>query len=490
MKKTTSKDSQGKHLQTRSSSHRGDKPILIRRGSVYTAFDSFTGDILVSHGKIMQIAEKLEPQPGWEIIDAKGLEIYPGGIDAHTHFELPFMGTVSADDFESGTIAAACDGTTTIIDFAIPAKGQRILKAVDAWHKKAEKKAVVDYGFHLCLVDADQQVIDDIPQVIERGITSFKCFLAYKGALMIDDAQFLTVLQAARQQGALVSVHAENGDMLSYLMKNLIEAGKTGPQYHPVAHPAIAEGEATHRALKLAEMADAPLFIVHMSCNEALEEVKAAKGRGQFVLAETCPQYLLLSDELYRKGGFEAAKWVMSPPLRHADNQDKLWSGLRDGFIQTVATDHCSFKFKGQKEMGKDSFLKIPNGIPGVGDRLSLMYTYGVKQGRITRNQFAAMTSGNPAKIFGLYPQKGTIAVGSDADLVIFDPKAKGTVSAKTTHHNVDYSAFEGFKLEGAPILVMSRGEVISREGKYVGSRGRGQYLKRRKFHPREWGVK
>ncbi len=462
---------------------------LIKNGSVFTAFDSFSGDILVSNGKISHIAEKIPAQNGWEIFDAKGLEIFPGGIDAHTHFELPFMGTVSADDFESGTVAAACGGTTTIIDFVIPAKGQRILKAVDAWHKKAEKKAVVDYGFHIALVDADEQVIADIPKVIQDGITSFKCFLAYKGALMVDDAQFLTVLYAARKHGALVSVHAENGDMLAYVMKQLVDSGKTGPQYHPVAHPAIAEGEATHRAIVLAGVAGAPLFIVHMSCNEALEEVKAAKARGQFILAETCPQYLLLSEELYKKPGFEGAKWVMSPPLRHAGNQEKLWDGLRNGFIQTVATDHCSFRFKGQKDMGKDSFLKIPNGIPAVGDRVNLLYTYGVKHGRLTRNQFAAAISGNPARIFGLYPQKGTIAVGSDADLVIIDPAAKGKVSAKTTHHNVDYSAFEGFKLEGAPVLVMSRGEIISKDGKYVGAKGRGKYLKRKKFNTREWGM-
>ncbi|MBU2575118.1 MAG: dihydropyrimidinase [Elusimicrobia bacterium] len=456
--------------------------MLIKNGDIFTAADSFKGDILIRNGKIAEIAGKISPPPGAEVIDAAGLEVYPGGVDVHTHFALPFMGTVAADDFESGTVAAACGGTTTIVDFAIPSKGGSILEALQAWHQKAAGKAVVDYGFHMAMVDYNDKIAAEIPRVVKEGITSFKCFLAYKGAFMVDDAQFLEILTAAKNNGVLVSIHAENGDMLAYLMKHLIEDGHTGPQYHPVAHPASAEGEATHRGLVLARMAGAPLYIVHLSSNEGLKEIKAARSRGQLVLAETCPQYLLLDDELYLQNGFEAAKWVMSPPLRDRAGQNKLWDGLRDGFIQTVATDHCSFNFKGQKDMGKDNFLKIPNGIPAVGDRVNLLYTYGVKKGRISRNQFAAVTAANPARIFGLYPEKGSIAPGSDADLLIMDPDRKWKITKENSHHNVDYSAFEGFELEGMPAVVISRGEVVARYNKFTGAPGRGKFIKRRKF--------
>ncbi|MBI4655851.1 MAG: dihydropyrimidinase [Elusimicrobia bacterium] len=463
--------------------------MLIKNGTIFTASDSFAADILIEDGKICQISRGIEPADRDKVINAQGLEIYPGGIDAHTHFALPFMGTISADDFETGTIAAACGGTTTVVDFVIPGKGQKLSEAVSAWHEKADGKAAVDYGFHLALVDVNKEVLADIPGIVKAGISSFKCFMAYKGALMIDDDQLLQVLRAAKEQSALVSVHAENGDMLAHLMKRFAGEKKTGPEYHPLAHPADAEGEAVHRAIVLAEMAKSPLHIVHMSCVEALREVQAARVSGQLVLAETCPQYLLLSDELYRKNGFEAAKWVMSPPLRHVSNHDRLWAGLRDGFIQSVSTDHCSFNFKGQKDMGKDDFLKIPNGIPAVGDRVNLLYTYGVRCGRISRNQFAAAISANAAKIFGLYPEKGTVAVGSDADLVIFDPGKTGEVSVKTSKHNVDYSAFEGFKLEGLPAFVISRGKVASEYNKFTGEKGYGRYLSRKRFDVHGWGF-
>ena len=460
------------------------KRMLIKNGTVFTASDSFSADILAEDGKICQISRDIEPAERDTVIDAAGLEIYPGAIDAHTHFALPFMGTISADDFETDTVAAACGGTTTIVDFVIPGKGQKLSSAIAAWHEKAAGKAAVDYGFHLALVDVNKEVLADIPGVVEAGISSFKCFMAYKGSLMIDDDQLLQVLRAAKEHSALVSVHAENGDMLAHLMKRFAGEGKTGPEYHPLAHPAAAEGESAHRAIVLAEMAQAPLHIVHLSCDEALREVQAARVRGQLVLAETCPQYLLLSDELYNKNGFEAAKWVMSPPLRHASNLDRLWAGLRDGFIQSVATDHCSFNFKGQKEMGRGDFLKIPNGIPGVGDRVNLLYTYGVRRRRLSRNQFAAVISTNAARIFGLYPAKGTVAVGSDADLVIFDPGRAGEVSVKTSRHNVDYSAFEGLKLDGLPAFVISRGKVVAEYNKFTGEKGHGRYLKRKRF---EW---
>ena len=460
---------------------------LIKGGTVFTASDSFKADLLIRGEKIAAMGEALAPGASTNVVDAKGLEVYPGGVDAHTHFELPFMGTVSADDFESGTVAAACGGTTTIIDFVIPAKGESLLDALAAWRKKAEGKAAVDYGFHMALVEMNEKVAAEFPRIVGEGITSFKCFMAYKGALMMDDAQLLETLALANKHHSLVSVHAENGDMLAYIMKELLAAGKTGPEYHPVAHPAEAEREAAHRAIALARMAQAPLYIVHLSCQEALKEVQAARCRGQLVLAETCPQYLLLDDELYRKNGFEAAKWVMSPPLRDKAGQDKLWQGLRDGFLQGVATDHCSFRFKGQKDMGKEAFTKIPNGIPAVGDRVSLLYTYGVVKKRLSRNQFAAAIATNQAKIFGLYPQKGTIAVGSDADLVLFDPRKKGSVSKETSHHRVDYSAFEGFALEGMPAMVMSRGRLIAKDNEFLGRKGDGRFIKRNKFDAQHW---
>ncbi|MBI4679158.1 MAG: dihydropyrimidinase [Elusimicrobia bacterium] len=460
--------------------------LVVKGGTVFTASDTFQADILVRGGKIAAIADVIA-YPGAQVVDASGLEVYPGGVDVHTHFELPFMGTVSADDFESGTIAAACGGTTTIIDFVIPSKGRGLLEALETWRGKAAGKAAVDYGFHMALVEYDDRVASELPEVVREGITSFKCFMAYKGAFMMDDSQLLDVLAAATRVGGLVSVHAENGDMLVNIMARLLKEGKTGPAYHPVGHPAAAEGEAAHRAIALAKTAGAPLYFVHLSCNEALEEVKAARLAGQCVLAETCPQYLLLDESLYRKNGFEAAKWVMSPPLRDKSNQCKLWQGLADGFIQGVATDHCSFRFSGQKDMGKDDFTKIPNGIPAVGDRVNLLYTYGAQKGRLSRNQFAAVTATNPAKIFGLYPQKGTIAIGSDADLALFDPKKKGVISKETARHRVDYSAFEGFELEGSATVVISRGEVVAKDNVFAGRKGRGAYVRRKEFDGGAW---
>ncbi|MBI5208729.1 MAG: dihydropyrimidinase [Elusimicrobia bacterium] len=465
----------------------GRQEVVVKGGTLFTASDSCRADILIRGGKIAAIGEKIDPPAQAAIVDASGLEVFAGGVDVHTHFELPFMGTVSADDFESGTTAAACGGTTTIIDFVIPSKGRGLLEGLEAWRAKAEGKAVVDYGFHMALVEYDDRVAAELPKVVREGITSFKCFMAYKGAFMMDDSQLLDVLAAAKRHGGLVSVHAENGDMLVNIMARLVKEGKTGPAYHPVGHPAAAEGEASHRAIALAKMAGAPLYFVHLSCDEALVEVKAARLAGQCVLAETCPQYLLLDDSLYGKNGFEAAKWVMSPPLRDKSNQGKLWQGLADGFIQTVATDHCSFRFSGQKDMGKDDFTRIPNGIPAVGDRMNLLYTYGVQKGLLSRSQFAAVTSANPAKIFGLYPQKGTIAVGSDADLVLFDPKKKGRLSKATTRHRVDYSAFEGFELEGLPAVVLSRGEVVAKDNVFTGRKGRGRFVKRKEFDSRGW---
>lgn len=455
---------------------------IIKNGTVVTAEDICKADIYIENEKINQIAKKIKPQKCDTVIDASSLEIYPGCIDAHTHFELPFMGTVSADDFQTGSIAAACGGVTTFIDFVIPAKGQKLDEAVKVWHKKARGRSAVDYGFHMCIVEFNDRVASSIPKIIEEGITSFKCFFAYKGAFMVDDGQFIEVLNSAKKNGALVMLHAENGEIISYLASHFVAGKKLEPLYHELAHPSIAEGEAVGRASALARTADAPLYIVHLSSNDGLEEIEKFRKKGQVIFAETCPQYLLLSKKLYRSKGFEGAKWVMSPPLRDRSDNEKLWRGLEKGFIQVIATDHCSFNFKTQKTMGKNDFTKIPNGIPGIGDMVNLIYTYGVKSGRITRRHFAAMLSANPAKIFGLYPKKGTIAAGADADFTIIDPDKKGVIRAKGSHHNVDYSAYEGLKLNGMVSLVISRGRVISKDNEFVGFKNHGEFIKRKRF--------
>jgi len=464
--------------------------VVIKNGTICTASDTYKADIRIEREKIVGIAENITPANGDQTIDATGLEIYPGAIDVHTHLDMPFMGTVTADDFESGSIAAACGGTTSFIDFIIPAKGQNLGDAVSIWHKKAEGKTAVDYGFHIALVEYNERVASEIPAVIADGITSFKCFLAYKGALMVDDGEFIQVLKLAKKHGALVSIHAENGEMLAHLTTELVAAGKTAPEFHETAHPAIAEGEATHRGAVLAKMAGVPLYVVHMTCKEALDEIKAALASGQVVFAETCPQYLLLSNELYKKNGFEAAKWVMSPPLRDSENNDIIWNGIRDGFVKVIATDHCSFNFKGQKEMGLSSFTKIPNGAPGIGDRVNLIYSYGVKKGKISRNKFAEVISTNPAKLFGMYPEKGSIAIGADADLTIIDPDRKAVISSKTSHYKADYNSYEGFALDGMAVMTVSRGKLIAKDNKFLGEKTHGKYVKRRKFDPAEWSIK
>jgi len=451
---------------------------LIKNGNIVSSEYTYKGDILIEGEKIVSIGKNLKASKETEIIDAQGKYVFPGGIDAHTHFELPFMGTVSSDDFLTGTKAAVFGGTTTIIDFIIPQKGKSLLEAFTAWKDKA-KKAVADYGFHMAIVEYNDKIDKEIPKIVKEGVTSFKCFLAYKGSLQIDDAALICMLTTAGKYGALVSVHAENGDIISFLTKRFLDEKKTDPVFHYRAHPEIAEEEAVHRAISLANFAKQPMYIVHLSSAAGLQKIKEAHAKGAKVYAETCPQYLLLSSDLYSKPKFEGAKWVMSPPLRPKDNQDVLWDGINKGYIQIVATDHCPFNFKDQKEMGRGDFTKIPNGIAGVGDRINLLYTYGVSKGKISINKFVDVISTTPAKIFGLYPQKGCIMPGSDADIVIFDPKLKGVISAKKQMHNVDYSAYEGFKLKGMPTDVLLRGKFAVRNGKYVGEQGLGKYLPR-----------
>jgi dihydropyrimidinase len=453
--------------------------IIIKNGTIVTAKDIYKGDIRIDGETITAIGESLPAEPEDQTIDAQGKYVFPGGIDVHTHFELPFMGTVSADSFETGSRAAIAGGTTTFVDFVIPEKGKPLGTALDAWRKKADGHAVADYGFHMAITEYTDSVAAEIPTIIKEGITSFKCFLAYKGLFQVDDGQLIAVLENAGKHGGMVSIHAENGDIISTLTQRYQAEGKLTPEYHWRAHPAIAEAEAVERGLTLARFADQPLYIVHLSSADGLERIKQAVARGDKVLAETCPQYLLLSSDLYCLPDFEGAKWVMSPPLRPADHLEKMWEGIAKGYIQTVATDHCPFNFRGQKEMGRDDFTKIPNGIASAGDRFNLLYTYGVGEGRISINRFVDVVATAPAKIFGMYPQKGSIVVGGDADLVIFDPEATGEISVKTQQHNVDYSAYEGFKLKGLPQTVLLRGRFAVRDGVYVGEQGHGRFIAR-----------
>jgi dihydropyrimidinase len=455
--------------------------LKIVNGTVVTANKTLRSDVGIAKGKIVKIASKIK-EPAWEELDAKGLYVFPGGIDVHTHLDMPFGGTVSSDDFRTGTIAAAFGGTTTIVDFAIQGKEMTLKDTLETWMKKAEGKAVTDYGFHVAVTHLDDAIMEEIPQMVALGVPSFKCFLAYKGALMIDDGALYRVFLKSKSAGALVMIHAENGDVLDVLIKDFLAQGKTEPRYHALSRPPEAEGEATGRGIAIAQMAKAPIYIVHLSCKEALEKVKAARKNGFPAFAETCPQYLLLSYRNYLEPDFEGAKYVMSPPLRDKANWKVLWKGLADGDLQVVSTDHCPFNFKGQKEMGRDNFAAIPNGSPGIEHRLPLLFSEGVNKKRLTLNRFAELVSTSPAKLFGLFPEKGTVAVGSDADLVLFDPKVPFKISATTQHQNVDYTPYEGFKGKGVAKVVIANGQVIVRDGEFLGKPGAGRFLKRKPF--------
>ncbi|MBW2093826.1 MAG: dihydropyrimidinase [Deltaproteobacteria bacterium] len=453
----------------------------IVNGTIVTATDTYRADVGIKNGKIVQIAKKIK-EPAGEVIDAKGLYVLPGGIDIHTHLDMPFMGSFSSDDFETGTIAAAFGGTTSLVDFAIQGKRMSLKGTLNTWMKKARKKAVIDYGFHVAITDLNDRVMDEIPEMVAMGVPSFKCFLAYKGALMIDDGALYRILQKTRKAGALVMIHAENGDVLDILINDLLAQGKTEPKYHALSRPPEAEAEATGRGIAIAQMAGAPIYIVHLTCKEALAKVKEARDAGFPVLAETCPQYLLKSYQNYLEPGFQGAKYVMSPPLRDKSNWDALWKGLAYGDLQVVSTDHCPFNFKGQKDKGKKNFALIPNGAPGIEHRVMLLFHEGVNKKRIGLNRFVELVSTAPAKLFGLFPQKGTVAVGTDADLILFDPKAPFKISAKTHHQNVDYTPYEGFKGKGVPRTVFSNGQIIVNDGKFMGKPGTGRFLKRRPF--------
>src|SRR5882762_2789595 len=452
---------------------------IIANGRVVTATDTYESDIAINAGKITAIGQSLPRENAGKIIDASGKYVFPGGIDVHTHLDMPFGGTTSAADFETGTRAAAFGGTTTLIDFAIQYKGQTLRTAFDTWMQKASGKAVCDYAFHCIITDLADAQLEEMNALTREGVTSFKLFMAYPGVFMLDDASIFKALRATSKNGGLVCMHAENGGAIDVIVQQALAEGKKAPKYHAMTRPTTAEAEAVSRAIALAEMAGAPVYIVHLSCNDALEKVREARDRGLPVYAETCPQYLYLSLENMDAPGFEGAKYVFTPPLREKWHQEKLWQGLAKDTLQVVSTDHCPFCFKEQKELGKDDFTKIPNGGPGIEHRLSLVYTGGVHGKHFSPNRFVQLVATAPAKLFGLYPRKGTIAVGSDADLVIFDPNHEEVISAKTHHMRVDYSMFEGIKIKGAPKTVISRGRVVVEADKFLGCAGAGDFLKR-----------
>jgi len=456
--------------------------IVLSGGRIVTALDDYQADIRLDDEKIAAIGQGIS-QPGDQVINVKDCLLFPGGIDPHTHFDLHVGNTVTADDFKSGTKAAILGGTTTIIDFATQNPGETLSLALDNWHAKAKGNCYTDYSFHMAVTEWSEAVSKEMDRLVrQEGVSSFKFYLAYKNTLQVGDDLLLEALDKSKSNGSLILVHAENGDIIQKLIKDALGEGHTTPLYHARTRPIIAEREAVARSIALAEAAGAPLYIVHLSSKEALEAVAASKVRGQEVYGETCPQYLLLNDSLYNEEGFAGAKYVMSPPLRTGMDQDYLWKGLGSGMLDTVATDHCSFNFKGQKELGINDFSKIPNGIPGVENRMGLLYTYGVLSGRITVNQFVLLTSTRSAQLFGLFPKKGTIAVGSDGDIVVWDPNATSIISAQTQHQRVDYTPFEGFTLKGAPIHVFLRGRQAVRDKKLTGENSEGVYLYRKPF--------
>jgi dihydropyrimidinase len=450
---------------------------LIKSGRIVTAEHDYTADIFIEKEKITTIGADLKVAAD-AVFDAGGKYVIPGGVDVHTHMDMPFGGTMSSDDFETGTRAAAFGGTTCIIDFAIQSKGQKMREALDVWWKKGEK-ATVDYSLHMIITDLPEAHLEDMNEMVREGLTSFKLFMAYPNVLMVDDATIFRAMRQTGNNGALVCMHAENGGVIDLLVQKALAEGKTAPIYHALTRPVTAEAEAVNRAIALAQMAGAPVYIVHLTSADALEKVSEARDRGIPAFAETCPQYLLLSIEDLRRPDFEGAKFVFTPPLREKWHQDRLWEGLKRNTLQVVSTDHCPFCFKEQKEMGRGNFAKIPNGGPGVENRLQLLFHHGVNMKRISLNRWVELVSSAPAKMFGLYPRKGTIAVGSDADLVIWDPEAEHTISARTHHMRVDYSMFEGFRLKGNAERVFSRGVLVVDRSQWLGKPGRGAFIRR-----------
>lgn len=456
---------------------------LITNGQIVTATGDYLGDILLEGEKIAATGA-----PGAfstlqvdETLDAQGRYIFPGAIDVHTHMELPLSATVGCDDFATGTIAAACGGTTTILDFANQQRGHSLADALQTWHAKARGRASIDYGFHMTITDLVAAPESAMDEMIAEGVTTFKLLMAYPGTFMVDDEAIYRVLRRAAKLGGLVMVHAENGIVIDLIVREAVAAGHTGPGYHALSRPALLEAEATARAIALATLVEAPLYVVHVSCAQSLHAVAAARLKGLPVWGETCPQYLYLNDSCYAAPGFQSAKFVCTPPMRRLVDNEALWIGLQRRELQVVSTDHAAFNFKGQKELGLHDFTKIPNGLPGVEHRVMLMYD-AVRTGKLDIHHFVDLVATMPAKLFGLFPRKGTIAPGSDADLVIFDPERSMTISAANQRQHVDYTPYEGMQLQGVPDTVLLRGRVLVRNGEFVGEKGSGQFLRRATF--------
>lgn len=451
---------------------------VIRGGTVVGASDIFVGDVLMEDGLIKALGSKLNVADALEI-DATNKYVIPGGVDVHTHLDMPFGGTTSSDDFYTGTKAAAFGGTTTIVDFAIQEPGKLLRPALDTWLAKAEGKAVIDYGFHMIIRDFQKNIPDEMNALVKEGVSSFKLFMAYPGVFMSSDAQIFEAMQCAGNIGATICLHAENGGVIDVLTRQALKKGHKAPKYHALTRPSLAEAEATHRAIKLAQMANVPVYIVHLSASEALAEVSRARAEGIYAFAETCPQYLFLSYDNYEEPGFDGAKYVMSPPLRAKEKQRDLWQGLAFNHLQVVSTDHCPFCMNEQKEIGRDNFSLIPNGAPGIETRMVLLYDGGVKEGRISLNRWVELCSTAPAKIFGMFPKKGTISPGADADVVIFDPNRTQVLSHKTLHMNADYNPYEGRKVTGVCETVFCRGKMLVAEGMWQGDDFKGKFLRR-----------
>lgn len=454
--------------------------LIVKNGTVVTTSSASRADIGVADGRIVGIAQEIS-SAGARIVDAGGCYVFPGGVDVHTHLDTPVFNSVTADDFRTGTIAAACGGTTTIVDFCQQEKGQSLADALATWHGKASGKASIDYGFHIIVADLNESVFEELTRLPEQGVTSFKLFMAYKGMLGVDDRALIDALDRAKEAGALVMVHAENGDAADYLRAKTLAAGQVEPKYHASTRPPRVEAEATARAIALAEIVGTSVYIVHLTCEEALEEVVRGRMRGVQVLAETCTQYLHTTRDDLDRDEFEGAKYVFTPPARTTHDQEVLWRALGDGTLQAISSDHSTWNFNGQKDMGRHDFTKIPNGGPGIEERLMMFYR-GVTEGRIGLTQFVDLTATRPARIFGLYPRKGTIAVGSDADLIVWDPDEELTIRQSILHHNVDYSLYEGQRVRGLPRTVILRGRIVSEGRQFVGEIGGGHFLERMKF--------
>ena len=452
---------------------------LIKNGTVVTASETLDADVLVEDEKVAAIALDIDVQPD-RLIDATDRYVIPGGVDVHTHFDLPFGGSFCSDDFGSGTRAAAFGGTTTCVDFALQDYGESLRQGLDRWFEKGQK-AQVDFGLHMIVREVNDGVLKEMDQLVGEGITSFKLFMAYPGVFMLDDAAIFKAMQRAADSGALIMMHAENGGPIDVLVQQHLAEGKTDPVYHGLTRPAAMEGEAVHRVFKMAELAGTPAYIVHLSSRDALEALQEARDRGVAAFAETCPQYLYLSMDDLGRPGFEGAKFVCSPPLRPKDHQDDLWKGLAQGDLQIVATDHAPFNYQGQKDMGKEDFSKIPNGLPSVEDRVTLIFQR-VRAGQLSASRWVELIATNPAKMFGLYPQKGTIAPGFDADIVVFDPNQERTLSSDSHHMNVDYSCYEGMTVWGVPDVVMQRGNVLVENDEWFGKEGQGAFVPRSRF--------